>query len=245
LLFLAQLSAVAQRHGARSLDYSRLYRTHFYRGPVILSFSSGLAASRGDYCGRPHCNFFGRYLSVGMNYPIQPGISVGGDLEYFRLGANERDPEGDWVRGISFRGENLALTGYFRINLRHDPSQFPGNVRAQTPKFIPYLKVGGGGLLYHPFTYEGRQRYRPGMQKIDSGRDYPAPAVVGLFGGGMGIRISKVIRLNPELIYHITSTDYLDDRRAPLHKRKDHYGIASVKVHYVPSKSRARNMRFF
>jgi hypothetical protein len=247
LLLLAQLPAQAQRrHGARSLDYSRLYRTHFYRGPAIFSFGLGQAASRGDYCGRWRCNFLGRYLSVGLTYPIQPGISVGGDLEYFRLGANESRPNDRHFRNISFRGENVALTGHVRINLRNDPSQFPGNVRARQPLFIPYVKVGIGGMVYSAFTYEGRKQYEAGGSRVlKSKHEYPDVAVVVPLGGGLAIRLSKEVSLNPELVYHITSTDYLDDMKIfPTHKRTDHYGIASLKVLYTPSKQRMRRMDF-
>jgi hypothetical protein len=239
LFLLVQSPAQAQQHGARSLDYSRLFRTHFYRGPVIYSFGAGLGASRGDFCGRPSCNFWGRYVSLGLAYPIQPGISLGGDLEYFRLSATESRPHEPWARNISFRGENVALTGYLRLNLRRDPRQFPGDVRAQTPIFLPYAKVGLGGLLFHPVLYEGRGRYQEGVRVIETPVAYPDMALVGSFGGGMSIRLSREIALNPEMMYHLTSTDYLDGvKNHPSHKRKDHYGIASVKVQYVPSRYR-------
>lgn len=246
LLFLlfTGLPAYGQRQRVKILSYSPLHGVYFYRGSLNYNLRVGLAASRGDFCGRFHCNFLGRYLSMGLSYHIYPGLFIGADLEYFRLGAKERDLEGWWVQNTSFRGENMAITGFMHLNLRRDPRPFPETSREAPPVNIPYLKVGLGRLVFSNVTNEGRQPYSPEVKYVKSGYSSPDFALVVPFGVGISFFVSKELSVNPEIVYHITCSDYLDGRKAEGHKRPDHYGIASVKIQYTPAKTRIRRNMF-
>ncbi len=98
---------------------------------------------------------------------------------------------------------------------------------------MPYLKVGIGGLAYSVRTYLGTERFEPKGPE-GSPVKYPRFAVVFPLGAGLAFRYNYRTTIQPELLYHFTTTNALDGAVGLSDKRKyDGYGIASIKVQYA------------
>lgn len=202
---------------------------------VILSMGGGLAAVRSDICGRPECNNFGPNVSVGALYYLTSYLGVSGNIDYLRLGASEISP----LRplNISFRSEVVEVTGTVVINLLDSYAGSAGYRSLRKRFLVPYIRAGAGLVYYTSTSYPGQGKLDDSQTTYDPARKYPAIAAVIPFGGGLRFRINNEFSIAPELIYHITTTDYLDNIDPELgnpNGRDDHYGIAAVKVLYTP-----------
>lgn len=201
---------------------------------VILAVGGGLAAVRSDICGRPGCNRFGPNVSLGALYYLTSYLGVSGNIDYLRLGATEISPSRPL--NVSFRSEVVEVTGTVVVNLL-DTYAGSGGYRSLRKRFlVPYLRAGAGLVYYTPTSYPGQGKLNEAQTTYESERNYPAIAAVIPFGGGLRFRINNEFSIAPELIYHITTTDYLDNIGPELGNpnRDDHYGVAAVKVLYTP-----------
>ncbi|WP_162051842.1 outer membrane beta-barrel protein [Pontibacter pamirensis] len=202
---------------------------------VVLAVGGGLAAVRSDICGGPDCNRFGPNVSLGALYYLTNYLGVSGSIDYLRLGATEGARQRPL--NISFRSEVVEVTGTVVINLL-DSYAGSGGYRSLRKRFlVPYLRAGAGIVYYTPTSYPGQGKLNESQTTYEPAQKYPAIAAVIPFGGGLRFRINKEFSIAPELIYHITTTDYLDNIGPELGnaQRDDHYGIAAVKVLYTPA----------
>ncbi|WP_235925778.1 porin family protein [Pontibacter burrus] len=204
------------------------------RGLVVLA-GGGIAAIRSDICGTPGCNEFQPVFGIGALYKFDPLWSASINLDYVKLGATEKSPARPL--DLSFRTELYEVTGNIHFNLL-DAYSGSGGYRSSRKRFVvPYAKFGAGFIYYTATSYPGTGNLDESQTKYDPEREYPAFGIVIPFGGGLRFRFSDQVSVAPELIYHLTSTDYLDNvgpRLAPGTSR-DHYGVASIRLMYTPS----------
>ncbi|MCC9135006.1 outer membrane beta-barrel protein [Pontibacter silvestris] len=198
------------------------------KGLVIVA-GGGVSTAVSDFCNW-RCSKPGRYLGLGALYKISPYVSVSASLDNVKFGAR--------TYSMSFETEAVAVTGTVDVNLI-DSYVGSGGYRSLRKRFIvPYVKAGVGFIHYTPTSYPGEGELDESQTKYDPARKYPALAAVVPVGGGLRFRFSDKISIAGELIYHFTSTDYLDntvqDMRNTSIMRNDGYGVAAVKVLYTP-----------
>jgi hypothetical protein len=200
----------------------------------VIQMTAGLAAVKSDICGGYNCNDFGLNVGVGALYKFTPMVAASMELERFKLGAVEKTPTND----LAFSSEVLELSGMVVVNLL-DSYSGSSNYRSTRKRFVvPYVKAGAGAIYYKPTSYPASQGELDDSQTTyDPERNYPAVAAVIPFGGGLRFRINDQFSIAPEMIYHLTTTDYLDNIGPRLGNagNKDHYGTASVKLLYTPA----------
>ncbi|WP_240676021.1 outer membrane beta-barrel protein [Botryobacter ruber] len=202
---------------------------------LVLQVGGGVAAVNSDICKTPDCNRLGPSISLGALYKLSPNLAISSELDYVRLGATEDNPRRPL--NVSFRSEVIGLSGAVVVNLK-DSYSGSGNYRSLRKRFVvPYVKVGAGLVYYTPTSYPGQGNLNDSQYTYDSERNYPAVALLVPLGGGLRFRFSDKISVAPELVYYITSTDYLDNIGPRLGdgSSTDHYGVAAVKVLYTPS----------
>jgi hypothetical protein len=203
------------------------------RGIVVLG-TAGIAAVRSDICGSPDCNEFRPVFGIGAMYKFDPIWSASMNLDYVKLGATEKDPTRP--RNLSFRTDVIELSGSVLYNLL-DAYSGSGGYRSSRKRFIvPYAKMGAGIIYYTATSYPGTGDLDESQTTYDPERKYPAIGIVVPFGGGLRFRFSDQISVAPELIYHLTSSDYLDNVGPRLGggKSRDHFALAVVRLMYTP-----------
>ena len=204
------------------------------RGVVILA-GAGIAAVRSDICGTPGCNDFRPVFGIGALYKFDPTWSASINLDYVKLGATEKDP--NRPLNVSFRTDVIELTGSVLYNLL-DAYSGSGGYRSSRKRFVvPYIKMGAGVMYYTATSYPGTGDLDDSQTTYDPERKYPAIGVVVPFGGGMRFRFSDQLSIAPELLYHITSSDYLDNigPRLKASSNNDHFGVAAIRIMYTPA----------
>lgn len=204
------------------------------RGVVILA-GGGLTAVRSDICGTPDCNEFRSVFGIGAMYKFDPMWAAVINLDYVKLGATEKDPARPL--NLSFRTDVIELTGSVQYNLL-DAYSGSGGYRSSRKRFVvPYAKAGAGIIYYTATSYPGTGDLDESQTTYDPERKYPAIGIVVPFGAGLRFRFSDHLSIAPEFIYHITSSDYLDNvgPRFGFGNNKDHYSVASVRVMYTPA----------
>ncbi|WP_187261527.1 outer membrane beta-barrel protein [Pontibacter beigongshangensis] len=200
----------------------------------VIQVGGGLAAIKSDICGSWGCNDFGPNVSVGTLYKISPYLGISGEFDYFRLGAEEKNPARPL--NVAFSSEVIEVSGMVVLNLL-DSYSGSGNYRSSRKRFVvPFVKGGAGFIYYTATSFPANGRLNDSQVTYDNERNYPAFAPVFSFGGGLRFRFNDEISVAPELMYHITTTDYLDNIGPRLGNagNKDHYGIAAIKLLYTP-----------
>ncbi|QCR25039.1 thrombospondin type 3 repeat-containing protein [Pontibacter sp. SGAir0037] len=202
---------------------------------LVLYAGVGATGVKSDICGSLPCNNIGPYVSLGALYKMTSTWGINVEANYLRLGAKEKVPE----LNVAFQSEVIEVSGSVIINLL-DSYSGSGNYRSSRKRFVvPYVKVGGGFIYYTATSYpsESSSLNESGMT-YDPERKYPAIAGVVPFGGGLRFRFSDYISVAPELMYHYTTSDYLDNigPRIMAGGKSDHFAIAAIRVMYTPSK---------
>ncbi|MBC8082853.1 MAG: hypothetical protein H7Z21_06525 [Hymenobacter sp.] len=238
LLFFAVLTGVSLTYSVAAQNGPERRRRHFnrqgrpyHRGPARFTVGGGAGLYSGDLSSGLAGNLPGGSFSLGMVYPLRPRLIIGTEATYFQLGAKDQLPE----RGLAFRGRNVSGVTFLRLELLHDESEYANPKRAAA-LVKPYVKVGGGLLLYNPRAYRGTTRPDAQTAFLDPERnDYPALAVVAPVGLGIVLRLTPKLNATVEGTYHFTTSDHLDDisRRANP-GQNDGYGLAELKLEYAP-----------
>ncbi|MCB2378421.1 hypothetical protein LGH70_12550 [Hymenobacter sp. BT635] len=203
----------------------------YHRGPIYFTLGGGAAFYNGDLAESLGDNLPGPSGSIGVLYLVRPRVVLGTELSLFKLGAKDQLPE----RGYAFRGRNGSLVGFVRYELVRDESEFADS-RGAGALIKPYVKVGGGFLLYTPEAYMGDGRPVPSTVFLTSERnDYPATALVAPVGLGFVFRLLPNLNATAEGSYYFTSTDHLDDiSQRGNATRNDGYGLLELKLEYSP-----------
>lgn len=205
-------------------------------GRLLLQVGAGVAAVKSDICKGWGCNNFGPQVSMGALYRLSPLVGVSGNVGYVRLGAHESNPRRPL--DVSFQTDVIQATASAVVNLT-DSYKGRNNYRSSKKHFVvPYLTAGVGVIYYNTTAYPGQGKLNDSYLTYEPTRDYPAIALVIPVGGGLRFRINDEVSIAPELVYHITATDYLDNDNRNKGRNllyKDHYGVATVKLMYTPS----------
>jgi hypothetical protein len=192
---------------------------------------AGLAAIKSDICGSYGCNDIGPAIGIGALYKFNSYLALSGEVDYIKLGATEKTP----TNNITFESEVIEVSTMMVLNLM-DSYAGSNNYRSLRKRFVvPFVKGGIGFVYYTPNSYPTNRAENSDVT-YDRMRSYPAIAGVVSGGAGLRFRFSDHISIAPEAVYHMTTTDYLDNIGPPVGfaHTKDHYGVVSVKVIYTP-----------
>lgn len=226
ITFVSTTSVYGQDSFTRRLGMSKIPE----RGLVIQA-GAGFAAIKSDICGSYGCNDIGPAIGIGAQFKFNAYVAFSGEVEYAKLGATEKTP----TYNITFESEVIEVSTMLVLNLM-DSYAGSNNYRSTRKRFVvPFVKGGIGFVYYTPSSYP-TTRADNSQETYDRMRSYPAIAGVVPFGAGVRFRFSDQWSVAPELIYHITTTDYLDNVGPPVgfEHTKDHYGVASIKILYTP-----------
>jgi hypothetical protein len=230
------LTSAAQ--GTRTREYSRVFDTYYFRGPISYTGSFGLASYKGDLSskvfGTP-----GPVFSIGANYKLWPRCIFGAEFFYLKMASKDARPE----RSIGFRSSNMEFDLYGRL-LLIDDIQRKGKDKISKPgKFKPYIMSGIGFLKYKPKSYTYGSD-TDSLSSLKEGIRYPRWGVVIPVGVGLSVFITHRVSLIGEVNYRFTFSDYLDDvskRGNP--GNKDGYTSLSLKVQYTPTAPKTKKKK--
>ncbi|WP_245539624.1 outer membrane beta-barrel protein [Pontibacter roseus] len=231
LLFLAMATVCATSVYGQGDAIRRMGISKVPERGLVIQAGAGLAAVKSDICGSWGCNDIGPAMGIGALFKATPYLSFSGEVEYIKLGATEKTP----VNNITFESEVIEVSAMVVMNLL-DSYSGSNNYRSTRKRFVvPFVKAGAGFVYYTPTSYPTNRRENTDVT-YDRIRSYPAIAGVVPFGGGIRFRFSDHWSVAPEIVYHMTTTDYLDNVGPPIGfaHTKDHYGVFSVKVLYTP-----------
>jgi hypothetical protein len=198
---------------------------------LVIQAGVGLAAVKSDFCGSGECNDIGPAIGIGALYKYSPYLSFSGEVEYIKLGATEKTP----THNITFDSEVIEVSTTLLLNLM-DSYAGSNNYRSTRKRFVvPFVKGGIGFIYYTPTSYP-TDRPENSQETYDRMRSYPAIAGLLTYGTGVRFRFSDKWSVAPEVMFNMTTTDYLDNIGPPVgHEHtKDHYGVVSIKVLYTP-----------
>jgi hypothetical protein len=231
-------STFVSGQGKAQREYSRVFDTYYFRGPISYTGSFGLATYKGDLSSGV-IGTLGPVFSVGANYKLWPHTIFGAEFSYLKLASKDASPE----RGIGFKSSNLELDLYARY-LLIDDIQRKGKDKLRKPgKVKPYIMTGIGILRYKPKSYIYGTPTDP-IGQLSEGVKYSRLGVVIPVGGGLSIFMTHRISLIVEANYRLTFSDYLDDvslRGNP--KQNDGYAAFNIKVQYTPTAPKAKKKR--
>ncbi|ANE51639.1 DUF6089 family protein [Flavisolibacter tropicus] len=176
----------------------------------------GVAHYFGDLNSRPQFNRpkiaaslffrknFGNYIAARVN------------ASYAQIGYSDKyntHNEYQRRRNLSFNSNiwELAVQGDFNFYrfLPGDPNY----------RFTPYITLGIGVFNYDPYAFLGSDKYYlrqlgtegQGSSIYPERKQYSSMAFSVPFGVGMKYSLNERINIGAELVYHFTTTDYLDD----------------------------------
>lgn len=234
ILILSLLIALPWDAAAQYRNKSRSNVSKMQERGVVIVVGGGIAAIKSDICGSWGCNNFGPNASVGAIYKFSPYLGVSANVDYLRLGATEKAE--NRPLNIAFSSEVIEVSGTVVFNLL-DSYAGSGNYRSSRKRFVvPYVRAGIGALYYSATSFPGQGDLDDSQTTYDPEREYPAFAAVVPFGGGLRFRVNDEFSIAPEMIYHITTTDFLDNIGPRLGNpmTKEHYGVAAIKLQYTP-----------
>jgi hypothetical protein len=216
------LALTCQAQLKKGISYSGFFDSYYWRGPVSITGSLGLTGYTGDLCSDFSCAKILPYFSVGLGYKLWPRVFVGGEIDYFSLGAKDIYPS----RGYEFKSKNIELAGYVNFFLIEDVIRRHNDLFVKHHKLKPYIYLGLSGMRYS-------------VNVNVSETSFPKYTMLVPIGAGLKYEISPRVHLAAEAIYKISFTDYLDGISQLANPNKnDGYGITRIKLIYTPGVKR-------
>jgi len=220
--FITLVLIAANSFAQTKREYSGLFDTYYYRGPVSFTGGLGMAAYNGSLGTFTSPSYA---FNLGASYKIWPRIALGAEFLYYQLKGSKTT---DSITS-SFSSSNMELDLYGRFYLIDDIVRVAPD-RNKQPKLIkPYLTTGIGFLRYSPtltYSIEGTNTSGAPKATSASGITMAIP-----FGGGVAVGVSPRISILADVTYRYTLSSNLD---AIGSQTKDGYLLACVKVQFSP-----------
>jgi hypothetical protein len=225
---LYSLTAAAQ--GTRTREYSGVFDTYYFRGPISYTGSFGLASYKGDLSSKIP-GTLRPALSIGANYKLWPRTIFGAEFFYLGLASKDARPE----RSIGFKSSNLEFDLYGRFLLIDDIQRKGKDKISKPKKFKPYIMSGIGFMKYKPKSYTYGV-VTDSLVTQTEGVRYPRWGLVIPAGLGLSVFITHRVSVIAEATYRFTFSDYLDDvsRRGDV-RDNDGYMSLNIKIQYTPT----------
>lgn len=195
-------------------SYSQTIESYEQKG----EFGIGVGAAHyfGDINNRSRINRPKPALSLYFRKNFSNYIALRISASYAQVGYSDR-----YSKNIVQRQRNLS----FNSNIWEGAAIMDFNFFAFVPgvegfRFTPYLSIGAGFFNYDPYAFMGGKKYylrklgTEGQNLPDSlrkGKKYGPVAICFPLGMGVKYAITRNTNIGFEIIYRVTSTDYLDD----------------------------------
>ncbi len=184
-------------------------------------------------------NGIGPSFNIGAIYQVSPALELLGSVDHVSLKGAE-DAQYKAGGDLSYKASATEISGSAVFNLFSN-YRSSGFYRARRQRLVePYVKVGIGALVYKASSSTSGDggKILPGA--MPAARHYPAVALTVPLGGGLKFYYSRQISIAPELNFHFTTTDYLDNNlnKAGHLGPNDHYLNFSVKLLYALTRKR-------
>jgi len=215
LLCGATFSCLGQ--AKKNIQYSGLFDTYYWSGPMSYTAGIGLAGYSGDVCSSLSCTKLSPYFTLGMGYKVLPRIFVGGEFDLFSLKAEDKIE----TRGYDFESNNLELAFYTNFYLRED-------IVRRHQDLVKKHK------LVKPYIYAGFSFMNFVVNSDNNEVQYPRNAFLLPLGLGVNFHFTHRINVKVEGVYKLGFTDYLDGVSETAGPGRDSYGILRVKLVYTP-----------
>jgi hypothetical protein len=181
-------------------------------------FGLGIGAAHyfGDLNSRPQFNRPKIAASIFFRKNFGNYIAARVNASYAEIGYSDKyntHNEFQRRRNLSFNSNiwELAVQADFNFYrfLPGDPNY----------RFTPYTTLGVGIFNYDPYAYLGSEKYNlrqlgtegQGSSMYPERKTYSSMAFSVPFGVGLKYSLNERFNIGAELVYHFTTTDYLDD----------------------------------
>ncbi len=236
-LFFICLVLNANLFAQGKLEYSGFYDTYYYRGPINIYLSAGLAKYNGEvnsFIGSDFSPNFG----LGISYKLWPRTFITGEFNFIMLGAKDSDSK----RGLSFSGSGPELQAKIRYNLV-EPKCTSKVALKKNPVFVtPYVELGLGALYWTAATKtattsnptdSAKYSYQAGSSIV--------PIIPVSFG--LAFWLNEQFTVLTDINYRYAFTPFLDGVSAG--SGSDMYASLNVKLQYTPQASKKRKAKTY
>ena len=242
------LEVKAQRaHNAKFRSSIRTSYNYRFKPIFTLTGGVGLAVMNSDNwvpggeinLSSIHKNGLGPVLNVGAVYQLSSYLGVLANIDYASIKGNEENGVTQ-KRYITFKSNSVGVSGSLVVNLVNGYTRARSFRTRRERPVVPYVKAGIGFLSYSATSSQ------QGVGELPAETAYPAVAAVIPVGLGVKFNLSEQISFAPEFNLHITTTDYLDNRKIDGNTfltSNDLFASSSVKLLYTPSAKRSYGYR--
>ncbi len=218
-----------------------LWKQYYYRGPLKVGWSVGRTWYQGDLTNGARGTKGRNSVGLALSTTVWPNLEAAVEMQYIRLAAT------DQVAGRGYRFAThlieVALLGrYYLERYNFDPA-LDSREQRQGHWYRPFVVAGVGEALWWASSTGGPAVLADSTQNGPEQR-YPAYATVVPVGAGVGLRVSPLLWVSPEITYRFAFTDNLDDvgirRGNP--DRNDGYWQLALRFQYTPPRSRGKTL---
>ncbi len=226
--------ALAQKK--KQIEYSTLFGSYYYRGPVSVAVGGINCGYSGDLDRLPGPKL-SPGLSLTVSYKVWTRIYFGGEVSYLAF----KQTAGFGKTGsISFTSKAYEVMAFGRFNLvdrkifyKHDLKQKPQRIR-------PYLVLGLGMAYVVPTLDYTYTYFKYNYEKKTSAQVTPViPAALGI-----ELYLNKYFSVLGELAARFTFTDHLDGVNKLKTKGNDRYINVNLKLQYTFHPIRKRRAKY-
>ena len=212
----------------KNIQYSGLFDTYYFRGPLTIDVGAGTPMYFGDLCSGFSCKKITPSGSIGVNYRWWPRLSFGGQFSYLLIAGTDIDTD----RNITFKTSLFETVGYIKFFILERAVRRHSDMNKADFPIKPYITVGMGGAVYKATTENA----------LSEG--VSSPRISGMFPTGIGAqyRISKRVALSLEASYRWIFSDYIDGVSTVngSDAKSDSYLTIEFKLNYSPFATRMK-----
>ncbi len=245
LLFLLTVPATyGQVRPGRVRYYDQLiWKQPYYRGPLKIGWSVGRAWYQGDLSSGLKGTKARTSVGGALSTTVWPNLEVALEVQYLRFEATDQVPG----RGYQLKTRLIeaALLGRYYIERYHFDPALDSREQARRRWWRPFIVAGVGEALWWATTTGGPATIGPDSVANVPEQKYPAYATVVPVGAGIGVRVSPLLWVSPELTYRFAFTDNLDDvgARRGNPDRNDGYWQLALRFQYARPRSMGKPLR--
>lgn len=213
-----------------------LWKQYYYRGPLKVGWALGRTWYQGDltngYSGSKGRNSIG----VAVSGTVWPNLEAALEVQYIRLAADDQVAG----RGYHFSTQLIeaALLGRYYFERYHFDPALDSRDLGRRRWWRLFVVAGVGEALWWTTLSGGPAVLGDSVANV-SEQKYPAYATVIPVGVGIGLRVSPLLWMSPEVTYRFALTDNLDDvgKLRGNAMRNDGYWQLAFRFQYTPARS--------
>jgi hypothetical protein len=219
-----------------------IWKQNYYRGPVKIGWSFGRTWYQGDLSNGLSGTKGRSSIGLALSSTVWPNLEAALEVQYLRFAAT--DQVADRGYRMTARLVEAALLGrYYFEKYQFDPA-LDSREQSKRRWWRPFLVVGVGQAMWWTKTTGGPATLGTDSVANVAEQKYPAFTAVVPVGAGIGLRVSPLLWVAPELTYRFAFTDNLDDvgARRGNPDRNDGYWQFALRFQYAKPRSRGKQL---